>query len=246
MKRSKQGKQKPYLAERKLTKVQTVIDFQKEPRVRHKVLDIEDEVKDIFPQPAIVGPVEESQPEEYPRVIFPGPESCSFSQIRMDYVVHVPKERSREVSKVLTETQQKATRLFTVFHQHTGRAITRMGIILHFLFPLPPGEKSVRYLHTTFFKPSFAPAKLTELDFHFAEQSGETYNLNWSMRAVQVPDGKKRDAILVILDINNYREKNRKGIEAFGDEVIARLFSFVRDQVKTKVAALVVNQLTLE
>ncbi|MCK4223827.1 MAG: hypothetical protein KAX39_01520 [candidate division Zixibacteria bacterium] len=233
-------------AQRRIIKIQTVIDFEKEPKIRHKVLEIEDRVREILPQAAFVGPVPENEPEEVPRVIFPGMESCSFSQIRMDYVVQVQKDRSREVNKVLRETEQKANRIFGAFQEHTGRAITRMGVIVHFVFPLAAKKSSLTYLHRTFFKADFTPPNLTELDFHFVQQSQAKYNINWLIKAVKVSDGAQRDAVLVLMDVNNYLEKTNKKIVSYPNDVIKKLFAFIKEQIRTKLPAVVRNQFTLE
>jgi|GEM_PF-1369096 len=246
MKASKQTGRELVTGSARIIKIQTVIDFEKEVRIRHVILEIEDRLREILPQAALVAPVAEDDPEETPRVIFPGPEGCGFSQIRMDYVVQVQKGRSKEVKKVLRETEQKATKIFTSFHKHTGRAITRMGVIMHFVFPLAAGKKSVGYLHRTFFKPNFTPASLTELDFHFAQQEDEKYNMNWFVRAVRISDGRQKDAVLVILDINNYLEKSRKKISSYSLDVIRDVFSVAKGQFENKLSAVVRNRLTLE
>ena len=246
MKASKQTNEELSMRQARIIKIQTVIDFEKEARIRHSVFEIEDRLREILPQTALVAPVAEDDPEEIPRVVFPGPQSCSFSQIRMDYVVQVQKERSKEIKKVLRETEQKATKIFSVFHKHTGRAITRMGVIMHFVFPLAAGRRSVGYLHRTFFKPNFTPASLTELDFHFAQQEDEKYNMNWFVRAIRISDGRQKDAVLVILDINNYLEKAKKGTVSYSLDVIRELFSVAKEQIENKLTAVVTNQLTLE
>lgn len=246
------------LAERRIIKVQTVIDFEKEPRIRLKALQIEEKLRDIFPQPALVTPVSDDEAEEIPRVIFEGAERCVFSQIRIDYVVRVEKNKSKEVQKVFSETEEKAIRIFNAFHEETGRSITRMGIIAHFVFPLKNlevfetlsshGKGPVGYLHRVFFKQDFTPANLTELDFHFAQQSQDKYNINWFIKAVRVSvsDEPEKEALLTLVDVNNYLEKNKKQITTYKESVIKELFGFVNDLTGNKLHSVVQNKFTLE
>jgi len=236
------------LAERRIIKVQTVIDFEKEPKIRLKALQIEEKLRDIFPQPALVTPVSDDKAEEIPRVIFEGEERCVFSQTRIDYVVKVQEDKSREAQKVISETEQKAIRIFDALHEETGRAITRIGIIAHFVFPLSHGKGSLSYLHRVFFKQDFTPANLTELDFHFAQQSQDRYNINWFIRAVRVSvsDELENDALLVLLDVNNYLEKNKKQITTYKETVIKELFDFMNDLTGKKLHPVVQNKFTLE
>lgn len=246
MKPSEEMNEELDLAEKRITKIQTVIDFEKEPKIRHKAFQLEERLRDIFSQPALVYPVPESESEGLPRVVFPGPESCTFSQVKIDYVVEIPKDKGKEVDRVLTETGQKALRIFTAFQEETGRHITRMGIIATFILPLLPGKSSVNYLHQTFFKADFAPEKLTGLDFHYAQEADDKYNINWFIRALKPLQGTEKDALSVSVDINNYLEQRKKKTTAYPEEVVKELFGFMTDYIKAKADAAVRNEFTLE
>ncbi len=234
------------LTERRIIKVQTVIDFEREPKIRFKALQIEEKIRDIFPQPAWVTPISDEEAQEIPRIIFDGAERCVISQMRIDYVVNVEKDKSKEIPNVLNETENKTVKIFNALYENTGKFITRMGIISHFLFPLSSGENSLKYLLQTFFKSNFTPENLSELDFHFVQQAQEKYNINWLFKAVRVLDDTGSEAILVLLDLNNYLEKTKKQIPTYKETVIKELFSYMNEITNTKLLSVVKNKFTLE
>lgn len=235
------------LEQKRIVRINTVIDFEKEVKIREKAFEIEKEIKDLFPHPATVFSVSEDEPEEIQRVLFIANSSkCTFSQIRMNYEAFMSEEKGKNLEQCFGEINNNANRIFRVVKNLTGENITRMGIISDVTVPLSEQGNAILYLQNTFFKFQCFSTPLTALDFHFAQQYKERYNINAVIRAKKSRSKQELDFLYISVDVNDYLHQKTKGVTAYDLDEINKVFGFEKEFVIKKLDNILMNQLNLE
>ena len=235
------------LEQKRIVRIHTVIDFEKEVRIREKAFEIEKEIRDLFPHPATVFPVGEDEPEEIQRLLFiANSGKCTFSQNRMSYVVFISEEKGKNLEQCFGEINNNANSIFKVIKDLTGKDITSMGIISDVIVPLGEQGNAILYLQNTFFKFQCFNTSLTALDFHFAQQYNERYNINVVIRAQKSRSEQESDNLYISVDVNDYLDQRIKGIKSYDLDEINRVFAFEKELVISKLNNILKNQLDLE
>jgi hypothetical protein len=232
------------LDEKSISRIHTVIDFEKEIKIREKAFEIEKRVKDILPVPVYISPVADEEHEETIRVVFPGSNfRCLISQIRFSYILDIEHEKGKNIETVFSEINANTKRIFSAIKEVTGKNIKRMGIICNLNVPLNEEESAIRYLLNTFFK---FQVNLTGLGFQLAQQFDEKFNINIFVRAQKTETEPAKDIVYVVVDINDYLDQIKRNVNFYEIDEIDRIFNFEKQFVQEKLNNILENKFSLE
>lgn len=227
---------------KRITKLFTSLEHEREVKIREKAFDMEKKLKDIFPTPAFIGPVREDQAAEMPRFQLSSDNmGCFFSQIRMEFHMLLNEEEGKSIEQSFNLAKNRTRRIFSAFQELTSRKIKRMGAICDILIPFREEENAVLYLQNTFFKFKFNP-KFTGLDFHFAYRHKDKYNVNIFVDTRKSATKQNVDFLFVKLDINDYFDQQKRKVPFYELDEIDEIFSVEKDFVLNNLDKILRNE----
>ena len=233
------------LEDKSVVRVFSSIDFDKEIGIREKALEIEKKLKNLFPKPAIIGPVGDEEPEAVPRFFLEGEHTrCYFSQVRMEYHTAYTEQEGKPIDMRLDEMKYKTLKVFSSFRQETGKKLKRMGVVSDVVVPLRKGDNAISYLQKTFFRFTFSKP-FTALDFHLAREHKDTYNINIYIKAQIKRTDPSKHVLYITVDVNDYLDQIKKKHTSYPNKEIERVFNFQKEIVVKNLDKILTNKFIL-